>query len=146
MSLQYVQGDLFAAQVQTIVIPVNCRGVAGKGLALQCRQRYPQWFQNYQDICCDHLIWPGQPVLHASSYAPYWIVDFPTKGDWRLPSSLLYIETGLSNLFSLCYNHSIASLALPKLGCGAGGLSWEQVQPLIETYLSHLPLPVYVYV
>jgi O-acetyl-ADP-ribose deacetylase (regulator of RNase III) len=145
MALQYVQGDLFTASVQAIVIPVNCRGVAGKGLALQCKQRYPRWFLDYQEFCRDRLIWPGHPGLHWSSYAP-WIIDFPTKDDWRLPASLFYIETGLLSLFSLCYDYRVASLALPKLGCGAGGLSWEQVQPLIETYLSQLPVPVFVYV
>jgi hypothetical protein len=39
----------------------------------------------------------------------------------------------------------IATIAMPPLGCGLGGLSWSQVKPLIEKYLSNLPLEVFVY-
>jgi O-acetyl-ADP-ribose deacetylase (regulator of RNase III) len=69
MSIQYVQGDLFAAPTQALVIPVNCSGVADTGLALQCKQRYPCWFEEYRTICHDHRIWPGCPVLHSLEIA-----------------------------------------------------------------------------
>lgn len=40
----------------------------------------------------------------------------------------------------------IDSLATPALGCGNGGLNWNDVQPLIEKYLgSIIDLDVYVH-
>jgi len=39
----------------------------------------------------------------------------------------------------------IASVALPRLATGVGGLKWADVKPLIEKHLGHLPIPVYLY-
>jgi O-acetyl-ADP-ribose deacetylase (regulator of RNase III) len=38
-----------------------------------------------------------------------------------------------------------ASLALPRLATGVGGLEWSQVLPLLDHHLGDLALPVYVY-
>ena len=42
------QGNIFDAQVEAIVNPVNCVGVMGKGLALQFKKRYPDNFEAYK--------------------------------------------------------------------------------------------------
>lgn len=39
----------------------------------------------------------------------------------------------------------VASLALPRLATGVGGLSWEEVKPLIEHTLGDAGISVYVY-
>ena len=39
----------------------------------------------------------------------------------------------------------ITSVALPRLATGVGGLKWDDVKPLIDKHLGHLPIPVYVY-
>lgn len=39
----------------------------------------------------------------------------------------------------------IKSLALPRLATGVGGLSWEDVKPLIESHLGDLDIPIYIY-
>ncbi len=40
----------------------------------------------------------------------------------------------------------VTSVAFPALGCGNGGLSYnDQVRPLMEAYLGSLPIPVFVY-
>ena len=38
-----------------------------------------------------------------------------------------------------------ASLALPRIATGVGGLEWDEVRPLVEEYLGDLPIPVLVY-
>lgn len=39
----------------------------------------------------------------------------------------------------------IKSVALPKLATGVGGLSWNEVLPLIRTHLGDLDIPIYLY-
>jgi O-acetyl-ADP-ribose deacetylase (regulator of RNase III) len=39
----------------------------------------------------------------------------------------------------------VRSLAIPRLATGAGGLTWDEVQPLIERHLGQLKIPVFVY-
>ncbi|MBR0093184.1 MAG: hypothetical protein IJP92_15970, partial [Lachnospiraceae bacterium] len=42
---------------------------------------------------------------------------------------------------------NISSVAFPCLGCGNGGLKWEEeIKPIMEKYLSPLPMRVYIYV
>ena len=63
------------------------------------------------------------------------LVCLPTKTLPQYPSELKYIEKGLVALRQLIRSKEIKSLAIPALGCGLGGLSWADVQPLIEQYL-----------
>ncbi len=144
--LQYVQGDLLTSCADILVIPVNCVGVAGRGLALQCKQVCPPWFRLYREACASGLLVPGRPVLHLVGKRH--VLSFPTKGHWRHPSELSTIEAGLQSLL-LCFGPWRVSdrvMALPKLGCGAGGLSWGDVQPVMERSLSQLPCTVLIYV
>jgi O-acetyl-ADP-ribose deacetylase (regulator of RNase III) len=142
--LHFLSGDIWTTIAQAIVIPVNCRGVAGCGLALAARKRIPGWYASYRTLCATRILKIGEPVLHTST-TPL-LVSFPTKDDYRWHSRLVDIERGLVGLCSLCERYELASIAVPKLGCGAGGLSWEQVRPLIVAHLSPLALPVWVYV
>ncbi len=146
MPLTYVYGDLFSAPSDAIlVIPVNCRGVAGCGLAKQAKQRYPRWFEEYRAFCLSHQLSIGRLALHGNE--DRWLISFPTKDDWRSPSRLADIETGLCALSrqSEFFISVMTVLAVPKLGCGAGGLAWCDVKPLMERYLDSLPLWVEVY-
>ena len=138
MAITYVSGNLLDARTEVIVIPVNCVGVAGCGLALQGKERYPAWYRLYRECCRSWALRVGHPVLHWG-LEPM-IVSFPTKDHWRYPSLLEDIEIGLLKANELCIVHGIASIAYPKLGTGGGGLSWEVVRPLMEVYLRGLPL------
>jgi len=39
----------------------------------------------------------------------------------------------------------VASLAIPRLATGKGGLDWDKVSPLIQHHLASLSIPIYVY-
>jgi O-acetyl-ADP-ribose deacetylase (regulator of RNase III) len=144
MQLHYVKGDIFESQAHVIVNPVNCRGVMGAGLALAFKQKYPDMFTVYQQECRAKKLAIGHPTLYRASKP--WILNFPTKDHWRLPSKLEYIEEGLQFLVANYQNEGIKSIAFPKLGTQNGRLSWEEVGPLMAKYLSQLNVPVYVYI
>jgi O-acetyl-ADP-ribose deacetylase (regulator of RNase III) len=148
MPITYHKGDIFESGADILVNPVNCVGVMGKGLALQFKQRFPGMFQDYRDLCRQRVIRPGsiQVVRDGDPTNPIRIVLFPTKGHWTERSFIDNIERGLRNLVMyLVRLHPDASIAIPPLGCGLGGLKWTEVRPLIEEYLSDLPNDVMVY-
>jgi O-acetyl-ADP-ribose deacetylase (regulator of RNase III) len=68
-----------------------------------------------------------------------WIINFPTKRHWRDGSRIEDVEAGLSALVEEVKRLKIKSIAIPPLGCGNGGLDWNQVRPLILQAFAELP-------
>lgn len=141
--ITYVSGNLFHSPAQVLVNTVNCAGVMGKGLALEFKQRYPDMFADYVARCERAALKPGEPYLWENSEVQ--ILNFPTKRHWRDGSRLDDIEAGLRYLAKNYAAMGIATIAIPPLGCGLGGLLWSDVKRLIEKYLSDLSLDVFVY-
>jgi O-acetyl-ADP-ribose deacetylase (regulator of RNase III) len=135
--------DLFASPAQTLVNPVNTTGVMGAGLARAFRDRYPEMFCQYQELCRRGRLSPG--TLHLWRGPDRWVLNFPTKTSWRLPSTLALVEAGLRRFRRDYEALGITSIAFPALGCGYGSLAWADVEALLERHLSDLPLPVDVH-
>jgi O-acetyl-ADP-ribose deacetylase (regulator of RNase III)/uncharacterized protein YwgA len=142
--IRAVIGDLFESQAQTLVNTVNCVGVMGKGVAEQFKQRFPAMFDDYKARCDRKGVRLGEPYLYRD-LSGVQIVNFPTKEHWRSPSRITDIDRGLDYLTAHAAAWKIASLALPPLGCGNGGLEWSEVGPLIYRKLHDLPIDVEVY-
>ena len=135
-------GNLLDAQVDALVNAVNTVGVMGKGIALQFRRAYPAMYREYAkaakagDIHLGRMhVWSNDETLTV----PRYIVNFPTKGHWKDRSRLADVESGLDDLVKVIHHLGIASIAVPPLGCGNGGLEWAQVRPLIERTFAALP-------
>lgn len=147
MSITYVTGDLLEADTEAQVNCVNCVGVMGGGIALQFRTKYPAMNDVYKRKCDDGDIEPGKMFiwLPHRNKRPVFIINFPTKRHWKNPSLLRDVSLGLDALAREIRARSIGSVALPKLGCGCGGLDWEHVRPLIEQKLGQLDCDVQIY-
>ena len=140
--IELTHGNLLTSRADALVNTVNTVGVMGRGIALQFKQAYPQMFDAYEAACKSNKVSLGTMHsfdLGASAGAPRWIINFPTKGHWRASSDIRDIEAGLKNLVDLVRKLRIRSIAVPPLGCGNGGLPWEQVQALIEKAFNQLP-------
>lgn len=115
----------------------------GKGIAKAFKQREPKMFTAYKSICDQKLLEPGKLWLWRGS--EQWILNFPTKKHWRSPSRMEWVEAGLEKLANTYEAQGVTDVAFPKLGCGNGGLEWEEVKPLMERYLSGLSIPVFIH-
>ena len=142
--IKYLEGDIFTSPAQVIVNTVNTVGVMGKGIALSFKQAYPEMFQAYKKACENKTFQMGNLMLWRE--IDHWVLLFPTKENWRNPSKIEYIEQGLKKFAENYMKMSINSIAFPRLGCGNGGLDWQEVKPLMEMYLKPLPIDVYIYV
>ena len=134
---RYMTGDLLRSSASALVNTVNCEGIMGKGIAYQFKQKYPETFQDYKKACQMGELRPGK--LHTFYEGNKLIINFPTKEQWRNPSRMEYIESGLDELARLICSLDIESIAIPPLGCGNGGLAWPEVRKVIEQKLSNVP-------
>jgi O-acetyl-ADP-ribose deacetylase (regulator of RNase III) len=50
-NIKEIRGNIFESSCQTIVNTVNCEGVMGKGIAFEYKNRFPQMYQEYVEVC-----------------------------------------------------------------------------------------------
>ena len=101
-------------------------------------------FKVYQKECNEKRLRIGRPTLYKTSTP--WILNFPTKEKWRANSKLEFVEKGLRYFIDNYKQAGIQSIAFPKLGAQNGKLSWDDVGPLMASYLSQIDIPVYIYI
>lgn len=151
---EYRTGNIWDAldsgEAQAIVIPVNCVGVMGAGLAKQAKER--GYFDEYNFVCRTQVMFGGK--VHWSEFphrdngggvAWHYPIFAFTKENWRNPSRIEWIEKILSTIDRYKPRGKCPVVAVPALGCGLGGLDWSDVKPLCEKYLSDSPTKFLIY-
>ena len=140
--IELTRGNLLEAPVEALVNTVNTVGVMGKGIALQFKQAFPLMFRAYEKACKAGEVKLGQmDVFDLGGLAggPRWVINFPTKGHWKAASRMSDVDAGLDDLVATIRRLHIRSIAIPPLGCGNGGLDWNEVRPRIEAAFAQLP-------
>ena len=133
----YLKGDLFKSRCDILVNPVNCRSTMGAGLALAFKTAYAgtSMFGFYLEACRTKELAIGRPILwDGKEYGYPSVLLFTTKDDWRHPSRIKYITSGLMAMAHMDFQGS--SMAFPMLGSGLGGLDYvTQVKPSMDALL-----------
>ena len=145
---EIVRGNLLEADAEAYVNTVNTVGVMGRGIALQFKNAFPGNFKSYKKACDKNEVLPGHMFVYErlTLDPPRYIINFPTKRHWKNNSRVEDIESGLKDLVKVINDLGIKSIAVPPLGCGLGGLNWNQVRSMIEKAFSDLPdVKVFLY-
>lgn len=160
-NITYLRGSVLDAigDVQVLVNTVNTKGVMGKGLAKEFRDTFPKMYEDYRERCQGGHVRVGEPYLYKVPKEDWvakgdkvpkeeelWILNFPTKDDWRRPSRLEWIKMGLEYFVAHYQSWGIKSIAFPQLGVRNGKLPWDKVKPLMERYLGQIDIPVLIYI
>lgn len=131
-SIIEVEGDLWVESERRglpAVVPVNCVGVMGAGVAKQAADRYPGLLDEYRKHLAE--LRSGRSVYVAE----YNVVLFPTKYDWRDASDLGLIASAARTM--------PVPAVLPRVGAGLGRLDWSDVKRVL---LENLPMGEWVVV
>lgn len=142
MIVDNVSGDIIGSKCDIVVNPINSRGVSGAGLAKQFAIRYPE-MDAYLKFCGDRqTLAPGKiyPFYTGFSKSRRLVLNFTTKDHWRNPSELRWVESGLQEIKEFFFQFPPRSMyfGIPKIGCGLGGLNWEEVEPLVRGTLCEI--------
>jgi len=147
--IKYTTGDIFDSDAKILVNPVNCVGVSGAGLALQFAKRYPggdRWYKQVVREYGGEMPLTANVSMHAHDGVE--IYYFPTKIHWVYSSTYAIITNSLKSFrryLEISNDTTVLSVAMPKVGCGLGGLYWHIVKPIIEEELGMLPNKIEVY-
>jgi len=127
------KGDILKSDAEALINTVNCKGVMGRGIALQFKKKFPENFAAYKRACDSQEVTLGKMFVFdmGKMFNPRYIINFPTKNHWRASSQIEDIAAGLNALVAVVKDRKIKSIAIPPLGCGLGGLDWTDVRPMI---------------
>ena len=64
--IKKIKGNIFNTSCQTLVNTVNCIGVMGKGIALECKLRFPPMFEKYKNPSSYTIKGDGHPNAKGS--------------------------------------------------------------------------------
>ena len=141
--ITYLQTSVLKFPAQTLVNTVNTVGVMGKGIAKEFKARYPAMYREYRQLCDSGQLNVGS--LHLWRSERRWVLNFPTKTTWKLPSKLDYVEAGIEKFVESYSRLGITSASFPPLGCGNGNLEWDDVRPVMERYLRKANIAIYIH-
>lgn len=155
--IELKQGDLLESPCNLIVHQVNCRGVMGSGIAKQIKDRFPETFRKYKQVCnisifkpeallgknlytaeCNH----GKNIIIASLFAQdnYGYGTQQTNYE-ALNMCLAKLAIAARELIS---RGKSVTIGIPyKLSCGRGGGDWTIVEPIIKQHLSEFNVTIY---
>jgi O-acetyl-ADP-ribose deacetylase (regulator of RNase III) len=145
-----VKGDLFEAPLKyAIGHGCNTHGVMGAGVAKEFKRRYPDEYLGYR-INCDDGVFKGGEAFAQYQQLTANVDGYEIHGKGRLTFCLItqiepgrnaqvpFIYSAVEHALSWCDWHhtsrggAIEALAIPRLGCGIGGLEWGVVRPYLE--------------
>lgn len=136
MIIYHEGSSIFDTKAKILVNPVNCLGVAGKGLAKEFKERYPRNHGYYRMCCFDDILNDIGDVVFFEDKDGILIANFATKRHWKNPSDLDKVAKGLAKMYRIKTSWGLVKdfgrMAMPRLGCGLGGLDWLNVKSAIE--------------
>jgi O-acetyl-ADP-ribose deacetylase (regulator of RNase III) len=147
--IKKVTGDILLSKAQLLAHGVAPNDHFDSGLALALRERWPMMYKDFRHW--SHQNNPSPGSLWSWGGPGVRIVSLLTqegahdKGAKPGKATLPNVNHCLRALRKLVTDEKIASLALPRLATGVGGLDWSEVEPLIAKHLGDLPIPVLVY-
>jgi O-acetyl-ADP-ribose deacetylase (regulator of RNase III) len=136
--IKFFNGDLFTSKANVIAHQVNCKGVMGKGVALQIKNKYPHVYNNYLRFIKENspclgkcLIVITEEVVIANLFAQ------DDYGYGKVFTDYKALESSLKSLSEQMKSHNFSSVAFPDMiGCGLAGGNRDTVLKLIENILS----------
>jgi O-acetyl-ADP-ribose deacetylase (regulator of RNase III) len=149
--IKEVRGDLLLSKAAAIAHGVAPNDPFSQGLALALRTRWPALYKDFRHYCQTYHPKPGTLWAWAGADGVRIVSLFtqePVEGHHGGKpgrASVKHVGHALKALHQFVADEKLASLALPRLATGVGGLEWTDVEPLLQQHLATLGIPVYVY-
>lgn len=132
MTIIHRTGDLFTTDRNILAHGVNIRGIMGAGIAPIFAREYPEMHTAYIEECKSGRLVPGTTFLWEDSNGDI-ILNVASQDNPGRNARITWLEDGLNDAINKlkARGEQDIVIALPRIGCGIGGLDWKDVEPLL---------------
>lgn len=146
-----VEGDILLTKAGAIAHGIAANDPMTQGLALSLHKRFPAMHKDFHHWCHQAHPKPGEAWMWGGTDGVRIVNLITQEGGYESgtkpgKATEASVNHALRALKKIIEKENFASIALPRLATGVGGLDWDHVKPLIENQLGDLEIPVYVYV
>lgn len=159
MTINYTIGDATqpTGTGQKLITHIcNDRGGWGSGFVLALnrhsltpRQAYRRWYMNGSDGSIPFALGEAQIVNYTDGvWVANMIAQHGIRHDPNDPPAVRYdaLRSTLTKVADYAHRGiSVPSVHMPRIGCGLGGGSWDEIEPIINDTLIARGIPVTVY-
>ncbi|XP_023669172.1 ADP-ribose glycohydrolase OARD1 isoform X2 [Paramormyrops kingsleyae] len=137
--LRYLKGNLFSCPPQEALahcISEDCR--MGAGIAVLFKKQ----FGGVSDLKAQNKKTGDCAVLRRHNRFVYYLI---TKKKASQKPTYESLKQSLVAMKTHCWENSVASISIPRIGCGLDRLSWEKVSVIIEEVFRDSNIRITVY-
>ena len=145
--MRFKVGNLVEAEERVIGHGVNCRGYMGAGVAAAVREAFPPGYAEYREWCLEGLLAPGEVHWYRIPGLKWdkWLANVASQ-DLPGPNARLeWLVSGVTEVMQVMSAARIPAIALPRIGCGIGGLKWEDVEAALKELEVEYGVEVVIY-
>lgn len=133
MSFSIEYGNLFDHPAEALAHGVNCLGVAGAGIILEMKRRYPEAIRQYQQKALQGKLLPGTAMFSSALPERRFIIHCASQHRPGPDARVQWLQSSLVDGLQMLELHYIPRLALPLIGGGIGGLEPEVAEHTIRS-------------
>jgi O-acetyl-ADP-ribose deacetylase (regulator of RNase III) len=118
-------------------------GAMKKGIAVEFSNRYPNMYEAYRVMCREKRIKPGDAWFYKTQDRI--IANLATQNRPGPDARYAWITESLEKALERMEYNGIDRISIPRLGCGIGGLSWDQVYYNLVSNFEESPITIEVW-
>ena len=145
-----VEGDIMLTRAQVIAHNVAVNDPMTRGTSRKLSERFPAMVEAYHAWCEETNPEPGELWLWEAADHTQILNLITHEGDddptrVRRPDKIA-VHRCLRRMARLVADERLKSIAMPKIASGEFGIDWAEVRAMLDSQLSELVIPVFVYV
>lgn len=138
-------GDLFDSDADAVGHGTNTHGAMGAGIAVLFRRKYPEMYKLYHSLCKNQMNeLAGTTYLYSTDEGKFrYVANIFSQTAPGPTARTELLVSGLKDAFEKLEADpelKNPTLAIPLIGCGIGGLDWDDdVYPALKELVNELP-------
>ena len=125
-------GDLFFSSTPALGHGVNIRGIMNARVAKEFRLRFPGMYREYRDMCAQGRLAAGSVHAWQDPRSGRWVYNLASQDEPGAYARLEWLDSSARAMVEHASRHRVSKVALPRIGCGIGGLRWVDAERVLS--------------